>query len=411
MADKLLNNNSCYTLVNAAYAQVVGDHAIDTEDLSDFIETGKAYSDLIADNAWKDQFTKALLQQCVKTMYLDTEYTGAYNDPFFRTSREFGAITRMISAEVGDVQESHAWQNFVSGTSQVGVYTVYLPSVSEKCIGSSFSFELPIAITDEQWNTAFKSEDELAQFVAFIMMTVKNGIEVYLESCSEMNRNHFMAEKLAYAASMSATGVHVIDLVALYRAETGDSTITTAEAFMSDDKCMRFAAETIDKYSLYLQRMSSLFNIDGKKKFCPKERLVCQILQHFYSRMKSVSYADAYNYDFVKLPDFQTVPYWQGFGEADATTGSIDFDEVSAIKVKTASGDTVSQTGIVGFLCDEFGVLTTLISQRTAVTRHDPEALSQYYFQFRRQEANILGQNALVFVLNDVATQNNSKKK
>lgn len=410
-ADKYLNNNACYTLINAAYAQVVGDHAIATQDLSDFVETGAAYDSLIADNAWKDQFTKALLAQCVKNMYLDTEYKSAYNDPFYKDSRTFGAITQMISAEVGDVQESHAWQQFVSGTSQVGVYTLYLPSVSAKTVGHSASFELPVCITDEQWNTAFKNEDELAQFVAFIMMTVRNGIEVYLESCNEMNRNNFIGEKIAYAASQSATGVHVLDLVALYRAETGDDTITTKEAFMADDKCMRFAAETIDKYSAYLTRMSTLFNIDGKKKFCPRERLVCQILQHFYSRMKSVSYSDAYNFDFVKLPDFQSVPYWQGFGVADASTGAIDFDEISSIKVKTSSGETVSQSGIVGFLADEYAVMTTILSQRTAVTRHDPEALSQYYFQFRRQQVNMLGQNALVFVLNDVQTQEESKKK
>ena len=80
MADKYLNNNACYTLLNAAYAQVVGEHAIDTQDLSDFVETGAAYDSLIADNAWKDQFTKALLQQCVKNFYLDTDYSEEYSD-------------------------------------------------------------------------------------------------------------------------------------------------------------------------------------------------------------------------------------------------------------------------------------------------------------------------------------------
>ena len=408
MADKYLNNNACYTLLNAAYKQIVGDTAVATQNLSDFVENGAAYDSLISDNAWKDQFCKALLQQCVKNMYLDTEYTSAYKSPFRKDSRRFGAITQMISCEVGDVQESHAWQQFVSGSSQVGVYTLYLPSVSAKTVGHSASFELPIAISDEQMTTAFKNEEELATFVGFVQMTVQNGIEVYLEACEEANRNNFMGEKIAYAASQGATGVHVLDLVALYRAETGDQTITTAEAFMADDKCMRFAAETIDKYSLYLTKMSSLFNVDGKKKFCPKDRLVCQLLQHFYSRMKSVSYSDAFNYDFVKLPDFQSVPYWQGFGVADATTGAIDFDEVSTIKVKTSSGETVSQSGIVGFLCDEYGIMTTILSQRVAVTRHDPEALTQYYYQFRRQNVNMLGQNALVFVLNDVQTQQNA---
>ena len=409
MADKYLNNNAVYSLVNEAYKQAVGAKAVATEDLTDFCETGAAYDTLIADNAWKDQFTKALLQQCVKNFYTDTSYRSEYRDPFFKDSRRFGAISQMISAEAPEAVESHAWQNFVSGTSTVGVYTLYLPSVSSKFYGKSTSWEIDIAITGEQWDTAFKNENELAQFVAFLMMTVDNAIVVHLEDCNNMNRNNFIGEKIAYAASQGATGVHVVDLVALYRAETGDTTIATMEDFMADDKCMRFAAETIDKYTGYLSKMSTLFNVDGKKKFTPKSRQVCQILQHFYSRMKTVSYADAYNMDFVKLDGFDAIPYWQGFGAA--ANGSVDFDEVSAIKVKTSEGNTISQTGVVGFLADEWAIMHTILSERVAHTRHDPEDIDQYYYQFRDQRINNLGQNAVVFVLNDVSQSNQSTKK
>lgn len=411
MADAYLNNDIS-SLVKTAYGQLVGEDDIDTLDLADFCETGKAYDNLIANNAWKEQFTKALLQQCVKNFYTDTSYREEYRDPFFKDSGRFGALCQMISAELPDsaVQESKAWQHFTSGSSTVGVYTLYLPSVSAKMYGKSGSFEIDIAVTGEQWDTAFKNESELEQFVAFLMMTVDNAIVCHLEDCNNMNRNNFIAEKINYAGSVGATGVHVIDLVALYRAETGDTTISTVEGFMSDDRCMRFAAETIDKFTGYLSKMSVLFNVDGKKKFTPRSRQVCQILQHFYSRMKSVSYADAYNMDFVKLPGFDAVPYWQGFGEASATTGSVDFDEVSAIKVKTADGNTVSQTGVVGFLCDEWAIMHTILSERVAHTRHDPEDIDQYYYQFRDQRINNLGQNAVVFVLNDVSGNQNSKK-
>ena len=411
MADAYLNNDIS-SLVKTAYGQLVGEDDIDTLDLADFCETGKAYDNLIANNAWKEQFTKALLQQCVKNFYTDTSYREEYRDPFFKDSRRFGAICQMISAELPDsaIQESKAWQHFTSGSATVGVYTLYLPSVSAKMFGKSGSFEIDIAVTGEQWDTAFKNESELEQFVAFLMMTVDNAIVCHLEDCNNMNRNNFIAEKINYAGSVGATGVHVIDLVALYRAETGDTTITTKEEYMADDKCMRFAAETIDKYTGYLSKMSVLFNVDGKKKFTPRSRQVCQILQHFYSRMKSVSYADAYNMDFVKLPGFDAVPYWQGFGEASATTGSVDFDEVSAIKVKTADGNTVSKTGVVGFLADEWSIMHTILSERVAHTRHDPEDIDQYYYQFRDQRINNLGQNAVVFVLNDVSSNQNSKK-
>ena len=121
-----------------------------------------------------------------------------------------------------------------------------------------------------------------------------------------------------------------------------------------------------------------------------------------------MSYADAYNMDFVKLPGFDAIPYWQGFGAA--ANGAVDFDEVSTIKVKTSEGNTISQTGVVAFLADEWAIMHTILSERVAHTRHDPENLDQFYYQFRDQRINNLGQNAVVFVLNDVSQQNTKKK-
>ena len=407
MADALLNNNSAYTTIRAAYAQALGDHAVDTVDLSDFCQNGVAYDTLIADNAYKDQFFKALLAQHVKNFFLDSDYSEIYEDPFYEDAEKFGAIVQMVSAQAPAVQESHAWREFVSGTSTAGEYVIFIPEVSSAYIGKSTSWELPFAISDEQANTAFKNEAELSQFNAFIQLVVKNAITQHLEDCNRLNVAHFMAEKIHYAGSMGATGVHKVDLRALYEAETGDSTITTAEAFMADDKCMRFAAEKLDEYSGYFRAQSELFNISGKTKFTPKSRQVLEVLQRFESRMKSVSYADAYNMDFVKLPGHLTVPYWQGFG---TNTGAIDFDNVSTIKVKTASGDTVTQSGIVAFLADKWAIMHTIQSRRTAVTRFDPEAVTQYYIQHKDQRWNNLEMPAIVFTVED-KPENESKKK
>lgn len=402
MADKYLNSNSIYTLVNSAYVQAVGSSAIATTDLKDLVETGAAYDTLISDNAWKDNFTKALLQQCVKNFYMDTSYREEYQDPFYQDSRRFGAISQMITAEAPAVQESHAWQQFVSGTTQVGQYTVLMPSVSSSFVGKSSSWELQVTITDEQWDPAFKSVGDLEQFVAYIMMVVDNAIVEHLQDLNKLNVANFMAEKIHYAGTVGATGVHVIDLRALYESETGDQTIDTAQKFMADDKCMRFASETIDKYSGYLTSQSVLFNTEGKNKFTPRSRQVCQVLQYFESRMKSVSYADAYNLEYVKLRNHMTVPNWQGYG-VQASTGAVDFANVSTIKVKTSSGDTVTQSGIVAFLADEWAIMHTILDQRVAVVRHDPEALSSYFYQFRDQRVNNLGQNAIVFIVADAA--------
>lgn len=398
MADVLLNNNDAYLTVRAAYEQALGDGAVDTIDLSDFCQNGVAYDTLIANNACKDQFFKALIAQNLKTVFLSSDYSQEYEDPFFEDAEKFGAIVQMVSAKAPAVQESHAWQEFVSGTSKVGEYVVFIPEISSAYIGRSTTWELPFALSDEQTLTAFKNESELSQFNAFIQMTIKNAITQHLEDCNRLNVAHFMAEKIHYAGSQGATGVHVINLRALYEAETGDTTITTAEEFLADDKCMRFAAEKLDEYSGYFRAQSTMFNIDGEEKFTPRSRQVLQVLQKFESRMRSVSYADAYNMEFVKLPGHMTVPFWQGFG---SNAGAVDFDNVSAIDVKTASGDTVKKSGIVAFLADKWAIMHTIQSRRTAVQRFDPEALTMYFMQHKDQRWNNLSMNALVFTIED----------
>ena len=402
MADKYLNSNAVYSIVSEAYKQAVGDKAVATQDLGDFVERGVAFDTLMADNAWKDPFTKALLNQTVKNFYLDTLYDGE-NDPFYLDSSRFGAVIQMISAQAPEVQASHAWQQFVSGTTKVGQYDVYIPIVSSEFCGKSSSWELPVTITNEQWDPAFKNAAELETFVAFIFMTVDNALTQHLEDANRLNVANFIGEKIAYSTSQGAEGIHKIDLRALYAAETGDSTITTAEAFMANDKCMRYASEKIDEYAGYMQRQTQLFNTEGKVKFTPKSRLVCEVLQKFESRMKSVSYADAYNLEFVKLPKHITVPYWQGMGLPASGTDAVDFDEVSAVKVKTASGSTVSQTGIVALLADQYAVMHTIKDQRVAHEHFDFENLDTYMYQFRDQRINNLQQNAIVFTVEDAS--------
>ena len=129
-----LNNNQIYTLVNSAYTQVLGGNAIATEDLSAFTDEGDASGSLAA---YKDQWVNALINICARNWFTDTSYRSEYVDPFFEDSREYGAIIQLISATVPQVQESHAWQTFVSGTSVAGQYTLFMPLVDAKLYGKA----------------------------------------------------------------------------------------------------------------------------------------------------------------------------------------------------------------------------------------------------------------------------------
>ena len=399
-----LNNNAVYTVVNAARTQALGGGStqqIAALDIHDIIDAGGS-SDVIGS---VESFTKALINVLVKNWFTDTSYRSSYVDPFFEDEARFGAITQLISVTVPEVKASSNWTSITSGTTALGQYTIYLPVVDTKYYGKSASFELPIAITGNQWNTAFKSEDELRNFVSYILMCVDNALVVHLEDMSNMNRNNFIAEKYKAATAVTPTpGVHVVDLLGGFVAAHGDTTKDFAVAdFLDSQEALIYAAEQIALYSDYIGKMSTMFNTANKARFTPDDRKVLQVLSAFEKRMQFHALSDVYHDELAALPGHQSVAYWQGFGNGGS------WSEVSKIIVKPTSyteGDATTVSNVVAFLADKWAVMHTIIEHRVAAQRFEPEDITQYYYQFTDRYLNDLTQNAIVFVLNPYTAPN-----
>ena len=393
-----LNNNAVYSIINAARAQALGggsDEAIASLDLKDIVDAGGDETVIGS----REAFTKALINVLVKNWFTDTSYRSSYSDPFFEDSARFGAITQMISVEVPAVKASSQWTSITSGTTTVGTYTVYLPVVDTQYYGKSDSWEIPIAITGNQWNTAFKNEDELRGFVSYVLMMVDNALVVHLENMSNMNRNNFIIEKYKAATAVSPEdGVHVVDLLGGFVAAHGDTTRDFSVAdFLDSQEALIYAAEQIALYSDYIGRMSTMFNIGNKARFTPDDRKVLQVLSAFEKRMQFHALSDVYHDELAALPGHQSVAYWQGFGNGGT------WSEVSKIIGKPTSytaGDATTVSNVVAFLADKWSVMHTIIEHRVAAKVFEPEDIVQYYYQFTDRYLNDLTQNAIVFVLN-----------
>ena len=392
----VLNNNQVATLVNSAIAQATGASNIATMALEEIVDRGND-SDVIGS---VEQFTKALLNVMIGNWYTDRSYRSQYDDPFFQNSEAFAAIASFITIQAPDVTASHAWTDFVSGTTTAGVYTLYLPTVDQRVYGKSISWELPVAITDEQWNTAFHSAAELAAFVNQIFLVVDNALVMHMEDLDRANRNNFMALKIEAQADPLNTGIHVVDLVDGWANFSGATADITVEDFLNDRKALNWAKSELIFYKDFLKKMSVKFNTAGFKRFTPDEDLVVQVLARFEQYLNAVAESDTYHNEILQLPGHQTVPYWQAEGD-------LSFDDTSEIKVETvpAAGATpatvVNQNGIVAFFAHKWAIMHTIVNKRTAVTRFDPEAVTQYYNQNTDRYMNNLTMPAIVFVLKD----------
>lgn len=198
-----LNNNDVDSALNEAYKQATGLKDVGELTLKDIIDAGSADGGALVGK--KEQFTKALISLWTRNMFTDEE-ADEEEDPYFVDSREWGAITQMISAQAPEVKESHAWKEFTSGSSTVGTYTVYLPIVSAKYYGKSNSWELPIAISYEQYADAFRDAEGFNAFRSYVYVVIRNAIKKHRKDMNDANRNNFMAEKIRYSRTVKQKG-------------------------------------------------------------------------------------------------------------------------------------------------------------------------------------------------------------
>ena len=391
-----LNNNQINTILNEVYKEITGQEASKPITAKDIVDTGNDANVIITS---KEQFTKALINRIAMNMFTDTAYEGD-DDEFWVDSSEYGAIVQIISVQAPEVQESHAWRDISSGVTTAGQYTLFTPIINAQLFGRSVSWELPICITNEQWDTAVTNADELTRLVNYVFLSVDSKIKMHLESLNMTNRNNFMAEKIDYANKNATKTSHVINLVKKYHDEV-DSTITTVDAFLKSADALRYATKELSLYMDYMRKPTTLFNTSDEVKFVPKERMVCEILSEFKKTIDSVALSTTFNDNYVALPYHKDVPFWQ---TPKASAGEqLTFDAVSHINVQISENTTIEKSGIVAFICDKWAIMHTLIKHRVASTYFDPEAVTQYYYQFNDRYINNLSLNAVVFTLEDLA--------
>lgn len=404
-----LNNNQYCDILKDAIKMSTGYENVDTLDLEGIVDTG--HDETIIGSC--EQFTKALFNVLIRDFFVDRKYTAKEWDVWFQMADQFGALLRVISCEIPEVEESAAWQEFGYGEGQkgeIGVYKIYLPQITAQVYGKSTSFQLAISVTGEQWDTAFHDSAELRSFVNYIMMMVGNGIAQHLENMARITRNNLIGELVDYAEHVPGrTGVHKVNLVEKYVKEVGDPTqdFTVAE-YLASAEAMRHGAEKLRLFQQYLEVPSVKYNIGGKNRFTPKENQVLQVLSYFAERMRSVSYADTYNVGEVPMDDgvgtFQIVPFWQGEGEDEN-----DFAQISKIDIETGSdGTAVSKSGIVALLADRYACMHTIVSRRVVSKYFEPEDITTTWYQFVDRSMCNTSCNAIVFTLEDYTAPTNN---
>lgn len=354
-----MNVNQAYQIANSIFAEALGDSAVLKEDLSNLVDIGRAYAQVVG-NTWLDNYAKGVINKIGRTIFVDRVYRGR-TPSLLREDWEYGSALEKIDAEVGDFVENESWDLVDGQTYNQDEF--HAPVIHAKVFNTKSTFELDLSKAEIQIKESLKSA---AQLVAFFSM-----IETKIENKLTKATSEFMKRALNNMIGITihgANGNRAVNLLSLYNATLpAGQTALTFPACLTDKDFLRFASFTMKLFPSRLQDMSVLFNEDGRERFTPADRLQVILWDKFQAAAGTylIDANGQFLTDDLKLPEAETVSYWQGSGltYADADTSKID--------VVTSEGDTVSQTGILGVMFDRDAVMVANYDRRVRTHVND----------------------------------------
>lgn len=376
-----------YELVNQATSEMLGEEVVLAEDLSNIVDIGKAVAN--TDNL--DSYVKKLVNHIGKVVFVNRLYAGGVPSVLM-DSWEFGSIMEKVSAEMPDAHESDSWK--LQDGKDYSPDVFYQPKVEAKFFNSRTTFEIPLSFTELQVKESFSNAAQLNGFLSMLVTSVENAMTVKLDALIMRTINHMIGETMeaaGVAADQTGTNVKAVNLLKSYNEETGAA--LTADKALSDPEFIRHATYVMGLYSDRMARISTLFNTGGKERFTPKDLQHVVLLSDFAKASDSYLLSNVQNMEKVLLPTHETVPYWQGSGKG------YEFDEISAIKVKTSSKKDVEVKGVLGVIFDRDALGVSNLDRRVT-TNYNPKA--EFYTNFYKFDAgfyNDLNENFVVFFI------------
>lgn len=371
-----------YDLVNTAAQALAGEIALPNEDLSNLVDVGKS----IANAQKTEEFYNALVNRIGKMYFVDRKYKGML-PKLFKDSWQFGSIVGKVQVDDMEVDINESW-TVVNGSSY-DPFVVNLPVVSSKFYNKLATFELDITTPTIQIEQSFVSVDEMNRFLSMIQTMVYNSMEARIEACALGCLDNLIG------ATIDSDGARVIHLLTAYQTITGTS-LTADKALVNED-FLRFATERMTLIKKRLGARTSIYNIGGKRRYTPEEQLNVAVLADFASAVKAHLYSQTYHDEFVKLPGYDEVAFWQGAGTGFA------YADVSKIKATVIldNGTTkaVEKANIVAVMYDKdsCGVLQP---RKRVTTQYNPK--NETYNDFHKWESryfNDFNENCVAFVL------------
>jgi len=380
-----------YELVNSMQQEVLGEDSVLNENLSNIVDIG----DTIINKIGYENAAKTLVDHIGKVQFVIRPYNGSVPS-VYRDAWEYGSIMEKIQADIPDAEENESWELEDRASYDENIY--YKPDISAKFYNGLSTFEIPQSLADKQVKSAFSSATQMNSYASMIMDASQKGTALKLDALVRGTINYAIASTInaEFTGGSGITGhsgVRVINLLHLYNQANGTN-YTFAQAILIPD-WIRFCTYMISLYMGRMSKMSTLFNLGGKKRFTPKDLMHLVLLDDFAEASKIYLQSSTYHDDLVKLKGFETVPFFQGSGTGYALA---DISKIN-VTIKTANGtQAVEASGILGCIFDHDALGVTNLNQRVTSKYNAKAEFTNTWYKTDAHFFNDGDENMIVFV-------------
>lgn len=374
--------------------QVTGKAAVAAEDLSDIVDIGKTVLDYTGQsNTNYDSFMRNLIDQVGKIMFVDRVYTSQAPN-ILKDGFEYGSILEKVRCEVPDARDNATWDLFNypvnGGAAYPDPFELSKPSAQAKFYNSKATYEIPITLTDVQLREAFQNASQFGSFISMI----ENRIRMKMTLCNDGLIMATIANLMGQKFRLGAN----VNLLEAYKAVNASATVTAANALV-DKEFLRFASKTIAQYKKYLATASTLYNGDGSSSyltFTPSDRLKFIANTEFSKSLDAYLYSDTYHNEFVNLPGYEEVAFWQGTGTSNEDRLKID------VTVDDGStGTEIVRDGILAVMFDDEAAAVCNQNFRVTSAYNGRGEYTNYFYKWDAMYMNDLLENCVVFNISD----------
>ena len=361
-------------VVKDAVSDLLGNSKATKLTSTGIVSLGKYLSDHDLLDGW---FAK-LANRIVETRYMIREYT-PNTRKVMRNAHDYGAfIQKVYYVSCPDPSDNTVYQIPDSN----GDYKQHSPydvqgsvGVQSMVYGGTGTWTLELIRPIEQIENAFTDRASMNAFIAGLYLYVDNQFKLQEESVANLAVNTGMAN--AFLSGQRR------NLLAEYNAMHDSSIITVADALRSAD-FLKYASMEISRLIDNMGKMVTVFNKKSYQTFTPKDRLIAEVLTQFDKATQVYLQADTYHDELIKLPNFDTVEFWQSCGSRQFAFADCSNIHIKNTDLADKAGDPteLNQSGIIAFLRDEEYVAATfkkirkweLPNQRDDIVIHGEKA-------------------------------------